>query len=154
MYGLIPVLTKINKIMGAVRDCQLNSTGNPALFLWNRVGYQAKPKWPPRYFSPVIRLFIRSQNPCPCIFVIYFLASLSGKVTKLFLYRFPCGICILPPAKRLLIKGVCGKDVENNFYDFDFGVYGTKNGRPLFRGSKNSNLFYDSETGKWDSSFC
>ena len=56
----------------------------------------------------------------------------------------------MPPAKRLLIKGVCGKDVENNFYDFDFGVYGTKNGRPLFRGSKNSNLFYDSGTGKWD----
>ena len=56
----------------------------------------------------------------------------------------------MPPAKRLLIKGVCGKDVENNFYDFDFGVYGTKNGRPMFRGSKNSNLFYDSGTGKWD----
>ena len=61
--------------------------------------------------------------------------------------RFPCGICQLAPAKRLLIKGVCGKDVENNYYDFDFGVYGTKNGRPMFRGSQNSIMYYESTTG-------
>jgi hypothetical protein len=46
--------------------------------------------------------------------------------------RFPCGICKLPPAKRVLIKGVCAKDVEYTF-DFDFGVHGTKNGKALFR---------------------
>ena len=63
------------------------------------------------------------------------------------LFRFPCGICILPPAKRLLIKGVCANDVEYDYYDFDFAVYGTKNGRPMFRGSQNSVMFFESKTG-------
>ena len=31
-----------------------------------------------------------------------------------------------------MIKGVCARDVERGF-DFDFGIYGTKNGKPLFR---------------------
>ena len=46
--------------------------------------------------------------------------------------RFPCGICKLPAAKKLLIKGVCAPDVEMGF-DFDFGIYGTLNQKPLFR---------------------
>lgn len=62
--------------------------------------------------------------------------------------RFPCGLCKLPSGKRLLIKGVCAKDVEYNF-DFDFGVYGTKNGKPLFRGSQNSMMYFDKDTFKW-----
>ena len=62
--------------------------------------------------------------------------------------KFPCGICQLPPAKRLLIKGVCGKDAEYS-YDFDFGVYGTQDGKALFRGSQNSIMRYHKETKKW-----
>ena len=62
--------------------------------------------------------------------------------------KFPCGICKLPSAKRLLIKGICKKDVEYK-YDFDFGIYGTQDGKPLFRGSQNSILHYHKETKKW-----
>ncbi len=48
----------------------------------------------------------------------------------------------------MLIKGVCAKDAEYN-YDFDFGVFGTKNGRPMFRGSQNSIMYYDLENHRW-----
>ena len=62
--------------------------------------------------------------------------------------KFPCGICKLPAAKRLLIKGVCGKDAEYS-YDFDFGVYGTQDAKALFRGSQNSIMRYHKGTKKW-----
>lgn len=62
--------------------------------------------------------------------------------------RFPCGLCELPPTKRLLIKGLCSKDLESK-YDVDFVVYGTMNGKAHFRGSQNSHLFYDSTIMKW-----
>ena len=82
-----------------------------------------------------------SNYECPYVF--------GDRVEKgLCEVKFPCGLCQLPPAKRLLIKGVCAKDVEYN-YDFDFGIYGTKNGRPMFRGSQNSIMFFDLDTSKW-----
>ena len=62
--------------------------------------------------------------------------------------KFPCGICKLPPKKRLLIKGVCGKDAEYS-YDFDFGVYGTQDGKALFRGSQNSVMRYHKASQRW-----
>ena len=36
--------------------------------------------------------------------------------------KFPCGICQLPPAKRLLIKGICAKDAE---YRYMYSKQGT-----------------------------
>ena len=62
--------------------------------------------------------------------------------------KFPCGICKLPEGKRLIVKGMCEKDVEDS-YDFDFGIYGTKDGKALFRGSQNSIIRYHKDTKKW-----
>lgn len=48
--------------------------------------------------------------------------------------RFACGFCFLPEKDYLKMKGLCYEDVERNFvYDFDYYIYGQKNGKPQFR---------------------
>lgn len=52
----------------------------------------------------------------------------------LFPSRFSCGYCSLPKKELLKLKGICYEDVERDFfYDFDYYIYGQRNGKPHFR---------------------
>jgi hypothetical protein len=46
--------------------------------------------------------------------------------------KYPCGYCHLPPGKTLYMKGLCAHDIES-FYDVEYYVHGSLNGRPYLR---------------------
>ena len=61
---------------------------------------------------------------------------------------YSCAQCEVPTKTVLYLKGLCPLDVEW-YYDDQFYVYGTKSGRPHFRGIRNSEVTYDNVTEKW-----
>ena len=44
----------------------------------------------------------------------------------------PCGICEVPSERIFYLKGLCEKDINEN-YDVQYYVYGVRNQRPFFR---------------------
>ena len=44
----------------------------------------------------------------------------------------PCGICEVPPERLFYLKGLCEKDINEN-YDVQYYVYGVRDQRPFFR---------------------
>ena len=64
-----------------------------------------------------------------------------------------CGICYLKPYTRIKLKGLCSdeelKEQKKEWFDTDYYIYGVRNGKPHFRGVRNSHIFFDSSVGVW-----
>jgi hypothetical protein len=61
---------------------------------------------------------------------------------------YPCAHCKLPPKTVVHLKGLCSSDIEW-YYDTKYYPYGTIGGKPHFKGTMKSHIYYNATNEKW-----
>ena len=64
--------------------------------------------------------------------------------------KLPCGVCNYNPFKKLVLKGLCYNELQNDGdFDTEYYVDGLYNERVHFKGVRASHIFFDDEDGRW-----